>query len=641
MSQRYRFDRVEVVPAERSLLIDGVPAELGSRAFDVLYTLIKNRERVVTKNELLDLVWPGLVVEENNLQAQVSALRKLLGHRAISTIPGRGYQFCLAETPLPPEMPQSAVLDALPSQADPKPNFGAQFAPMHDRRRTVVTDNSFAQANIEANAELAAVMDAMGAAGRLQRPAANHVHALSIAVLPFANLTGNPNDEYFSDGLADQLLQVLAKIEGLRVAARTSAFSFKGKPTTVTEIGQQLNVATLLEGSVRKNGNRVRISVQLIKAADGFQLWSESYDRTLDDIFALQDEIAQFVLAALRAKLLSATPSEIEMRSVAAEVAAAAKGRSNNVEAHRLYLYARFLLNRNADTDVTKSIDYLRQALAIDRECALLWATLSNALSVAADFALIPIEAGVAEAFKTAQHAVLLDSSLSEAHVAMAIHQTQAAQNWSGAAMSIQHAIHLSPTNVDALNEAAQLYYALGQLPQALQYAELSVALDPLNLNCHRNLALVFNALDRLAESERAFRRALELSPTAPIIHANLALTLERQGRHAEAIDEANRELVDFSRLRTLGVLHFRGGDFADADLALNALVESLGGDGGFNIATNFAVRGDANLVFHWLERAYIRHDSGLAYLKANWMFRPLHSDPRWPAFLKKVGLSD
>ncbi len=328
MQQIHRFDRVEVRPAERALLIDGTRAELGSRAFDVLQALIAHRDRVMTKDELLDMAWPGLVVEENNLQAQVSTLRKLLGPKAISTIPGRGYQFSLGETVLA-EVPVATT----PTVAAPKTLTAA---------------------------ERAAVLG-----GNLHLPAV-HVSALSIAVLPFANLTGDPNDEYFSDGLADQLLHVLAKIKGLRVAARTSAFSFKGKSATITEIGRLLNVATLLEGSIRKSGNRVRISVQLVKVEDGFHLWSETYDRTLDDIFAVQDDIAQYVLAELRVKFLTQTSGKIEMRGVEAEVAAAARGRSGNAEAQRLYLQAKFFMNRHAAADVMRCVEYLRQALIID-----------------------------------------------------------------------------------------------------------------------------------------------------------------------------------------------------------------------------------------------------------------------------------
>jgi TolB-like protein len=200
--------------------------------------------------------------------------------------------------------------------------------------------------------------------------------APSIAVLPFVNMGRNEEDEYFADGLAEELLNVLAKIRGLRVAARTSAFTFKGKNATVAEVGRVLNVATVLEGSVRKAGNRLRISVQLVKASDGYHLWSESYDRTLEDIFALQDDIAQSVVKELRTTLLGEAADATAEKAATEAVAAAAKGRATDPEAHRLYLQARYFGDRGSREDIAKSIGYLKEALARDPKFAMAWAEL-------------------------------------------------------------------------------------------------------------------------------------------------------------------------------------------------------------------------------------------------------------------------
>ena len=602
MQQIHRFDRVEVRPAERALLIDGTRAELGSRACDVLQALIAHRDRVMTKDELLDMAWPGLVVEENNLQAQVSTLRKLLGPKAISTIPGRGYQFSLGETVL-----AEATVATTPTVAAPK-----TLTP----------------------AERAAVLG-----GNLHVPATStQVSALSIAVLPFANLTGDPNDEYFSDGLADQLLHVLAKIKGLRVAARTSAFSFKGKSATITEIGRLLNVATLLEGSIRKSGNRVRISVQLVKVEDGFHLWSETYDRTLDDIFAVQDDIAQYVLAELRVKFLTQTSGKIEMRGVEAEVAAATKGRSANAEAQRLYLQAKFFMNRHAAADVMRCVEYLRQALIIDPRFTQAWAALSHALVTAADLGSAPVAESATEALKAVQRALALDADLVDGHVAMCTYQTMHAWDWRGAVNSVQRALHIAPEDVGALKEAARLYYALGKSQMALGYAERAIALDPLNSVCYWYQASSLGVLGRLTEAEAAIRKALELSPDAPSLHFRLAFFLDRLGRHDEALIEANREQADWGRLFALGILHFRSGNVAESDRALNTLIERCGESACIQIAMTYCVRGDADHAFEWLERAYLQRDTGLSYVKSGWLTHPIQKDPRWPVFLKKMG---
>ena len=249
MTASYKFGRFELRPATRQLLVDDQPAPLGARAFDVLRALIEHRERLVTKEELLELAWPGLVVEENNLQVQVSALRKILGNGVIATVAGMGYRF----------MPQVGT-GALSHATQPV-----------DRP-----------------------------------PVADLAHKPSIAVLPFVNMSDDTANEYFADGLAEELLNVLSKIRGLHVASRTSAFSFKGAKVDIPAMAQKLNVATILEGSVRKAGNRVRISAQLIHVATDSYLWSATYDRELEDIFAVQDDIARSVVTELRAALMEA-----------------------------------------------------------------------------------------------------------------------------------------------------------------------------------------------------------------------------------------------------------------------------------------------------------------------------------------------
>jgi TolB-like protein len=252
----YQFGRFELSTATRQLLVDNQPAPLGARAFDVLLTLVERRDRLVTKNELLDLVWPGLVVEENNLQVQISALRKVLGQEAIVTIPGRGYRFTvtLTGTDTVVSSPTSSPGNNLPLALPPLKTL---LAPIDE-------------------------------------------DAPSIAVLPFVNMSDDAANEYFADGIAEELLNVLSKIRGLRVASHTSAFSFKGSKVDIPTVAQRLNVATILEGSVRKVGKRVRITVQLVQVATDSHLWSETYDRELEDIFAVQDDIAQSVVKELR-----------------------------------------------------------------------------------------------------------------------------------------------------------------------------------------------------------------------------------------------------------------------------------------------------------------------------------------------------
>src|SRR4029450_9972980 len=244
----------------------------------------------------------------------------------------------------------------------------------------------------------------------------------SIAVLPFVNMSRDEENEYFADGLAEELLNVLSKIRGLRVASRTSAFHFKGKDVDIPTVAQKLNVATVLEGSVRKAGQRVRITAQLIQVSTDSHLWSETYDRELEDIFAVQDDIAQSVVKELRAALLGEKPDASAMAVAKAEVQAAAKGRGENVEAHRLYLQARFFEDRLTNEDTKKAIDFYRQAIDIDPQFALAWAGLSRTLGHQAGYSW---GRDVAEDFGTAreaaERALQLEPDLAEGHASLGV----------------------------------------------------------------------------------------------------------------------------------------------------------------------------------------------------------------------------
>ena len=286
--------------------------------------------------------------------------------------------------------------------------------------------------------------------------------ANAIAVLPFVNMSRDEDIEYFSDGLAEELLNVLSKIRGLRVAARTSAFSFKGKQTTVTEIGRTLNVASVLEGSIRMAGNRIRISVQLVKVSDGFYLWSRTYDRTMDDIFAVQDDIAQSVVTELRAMLTDENVDTLTDSAVMSEVAAAVRGRADDPEAQRLMLLGRYFLDRTTREDTDKAIENFRKALDIDPEFALCWAELGRAYSVEAGRGWVSVSEGFDRARKAIGRALELEPDLAEAHAQLG--RVQLTNDWDleGAEASYRRALELAPGSSTVLDGASVLAYKLG-----------------------------------------------------------------------------------------------------------------------------------------------------------------------------------
>ena len=575
----YRFGRFELQPGRRELLADGQTVVLGARAFDVLNALVERRERLVAKDELIDLVWSGLVVEENNLQVQVSALRKILGPDAIATVPGRGYKFTL-----PVECADSAP-------AEPT------------------------------------------ASSRAETP--------SIAILPFVNISDDAANEYFADGLSEQLISVLSKIRGLRVAARSSAFSFKGKAATVAAIGDALHVATVLEGSVRKSGNRIRIAVQLVDVATDRHLWSETYDRTLEDIFAVQDDIAQSVLMELRRTLFGDAADAKAGQAVSGQVAAAVRGRGTNPEAYRLFLQARFFFDRYTRDDWAKGIAYLKEALALEPNFALGWAALGRAYANQANWGWAPIDENYAQAREAVARAHALEPDLPEAHTAMASIQMNDDWDYSGADASCRRALELIPGNASVLRQVGWLATWMGRHEEAIDLARRAVEQDPLSAWAYVVLGIALRMAGRFAEAVAPLRMSLELTPQRSSTHAILSLCLLALGRADEALAEAVQEPEETQRIYALAIIHHTAGRRSESDEALGQLAIKHAQMCAFNVAEVYAMRGENDLAFEWLERARVQRDSRVVETKVSPFLRSLHGDPRWDPFLSRIGLAD
>jgi TolB-like protein/tetratricopeptide (TPR) repeat protein len=465
--------------------------------------------------------------------------------------------------------------------------------------------------------------------------------APSIAVLAFANRSNDPNDEYFSDGLADELLNVLAKIRGLRVAARTSSFQFKGKNEDVSVIGRKLHVATVLEGSVRKSGNRVRISVQLVKVTDGFQLWSETYDRTLEDIFAVQDDIAQTVVGALRETLLGAAPGATAIGSVSKEVAEASRGRSDNPEAYRLYLQGRFFIDRLTGPDIARGLECLEAALRLDPDFALAHALKSRAHSYEGGWGLRTPHEATTLARAAALRALALEPDLVEALLALGTLQMWHDWDWAGARASLGRAMRLAPDNPDVLRDYGLLHCLVGELEAGVGCCRRATERDPLNAMGYYYLAFSLPALGLLQEAESASRMALKLSPESIGSRLWMAIVLDLQGRREEALAMALLDTQSWSRLTALVGLYHRLGRKEESAAAMAELEAKDAGHAAFQVAQAHAVRGEVDDAFAWLERAYDQRDAGVSLIKICPWFDSLHGDSRWNAFLRKVGLGD
>jgi len=463
----------------------------------------------------------------------------------------------------------------------------------------------------------------------------------SIAVLPFTDLSPGKDQEYFADGLAEELLNVLTKIRGLRVASRTSAFSFRGTRVDIPTVAQKLNVATILEGSVRKAGTRVRITAQLVEAATDSHLWSETYDRKLKDIFAVQDDIAQAVVKELRGMLLAEKPGASVSAEVKAEVQVAAKGRGENAEAYRLYLQGRFFEDRLTREGTAKAIEYYGQALEIDPAYALGWAGLSRGCANRALFSWDTIAEGFRKARAAADRALDLEPDLPEGHHALGTIRMSHDWDWKGADASFRRALELAPGNAEFLRGMGTLAGHLGRLEEAVALLRRGVVLDPLSVHAHRSLGRMCFFASRLEEAEAAIRKALELNPQAGLCHWMLGQIHLAQGQLDEALEAFRSEPHHAMRLLGMALAHHARGRRVESDAALGQLIDQDASGSPFQIAEAYAYRAEPDLAFEWLERAYVERSPSFSVAKVTPLLNNVHGDPRWPPFLEKMGLAD
>ena len=447
----------------------------------------------------------------------------------------------------------------------------------------------------------------------------------SIAVLPFVNISSEKEQEYFSDGLTEELINLLAKSTDMRVAARTSAFKFKGAKIDVKDVAQKLTVAYVLEGSVQKSGNTIRVTAQLIKAADGKSMWSDSYDRTLDDIFSVQDEIAEKAVKALQATLLAN--------------AYAANSKPRNSESYNLVLQGRHFLAERTQKSVIRAVENFQQALLKEPENAFAYAGLARAYRVQAGQGWLPVVDGFRSSRAAAERAVAIDPQLAEGHEALAYVQSVFDWDWAAAQRSYGKALELEPGNADVLRSAALLMVKLGRFDEAIVGLRMAIERDPLLSSAYSDLSFTLGATGDWAAAESAARSALELSPNGILRHFNIARALLFQGKAEAALQEVELEKGENWRLMGLAIVYHALGRHVESDRTLAEYNAKYASHAAMQIADVHAYRGDVNEAFRWLDRAYAQHDAGIADLKDDPWLKSLALDPRYAALLKKMKL--
>jgi serine/threonine protein kinase/tetratricopeptide (TPR) repeat protein len=456
----------------------------------------------------------------------------------------------------------------------------------------------------------------------------------SIAVLPFVNMSTDPENEYFSDGLSESIINVLTQLDNFKVVARTSAFSFKGKDVNIREIGKELNVANVLEGSVQKAGNRLRITAQLISVKDGYHLWSEKFDRTLDDVFAIQDEISLQIVDNLKAKLGKEEKSMLVKRY------------TDDIEAYNLYLKGRFQFAKITKEGMERALDYFHQVVDKDPKYALAYAGIADCHIRNTWYYFRPPKEELPKALAFAEKALNLDSQLSEAHASLAFTKMMYERDWDGSGKEFECAIDLNPGNSLARSYYSVYFAVLGKHSESIEQAQKALDLDPISLWEMINLGLRYYYDSQFEKSLEQIKKAIDLDPNSYAAHNYSAFPLVCLGRYEEAIQAAQKaEKILGERtphiLCALGLTYSLAGDRGEAEKILEELI-ALSDKGTiplFIIPWIYYALDERDLAFEWMERGFEENDPLLMWIKSDPIIKRLEPDQRYHAMLKKLGL--
>ena len=624
----YEFGPYRLQVDRRLLLRDGVLVALAPKALETLLALIEHRGRVLTKDELLQCVWGDTVVEEGGLARNISVLRKALGetpddHQYIVTVPGRGYRF-VAEV--------VEVADA----ADDKPPVETP-APVGVNDPGLVTANAGAEPRrrgwpwravaLAGLAALAAVALVYGLRVS-QAVDAGRPPISALAVLPLDNLSGDPSQEYFADGTTEALIANLARIRALRVVSRTSVMRFKGATRSLPDIARTLNVDAVVEGSVQRSGDRVRINVQLVHAPTDTHLWARTYERELTDVLKLQGEVAR------------AVGEEIQVQITAEERARLASAGAVNPAAYQEYLLGQHYLWRLTEEDLTRAIGHFEHAIRLDPKYAAGHAGLSHAWWWRGVWGAKTLKQVESPSRAAATRALELDRQLAEAHVSMGRIRFGYDWDWPAAEKDFARALEIDPNSRDAHFFHGMLYMALGRFPESIAHIEKAEQRDPLSAAVQSGFGRILYRARRFDEAIVHLNQAIELEPQTPANYHRLADVYEEVGRYTEAL--AFHRKSDELLGRPAGVgpaiarIYARMGRVDEARRILRTGRTSK--TDWLASAAAYAALDDKDEAFRMLFRMFEERD-GLNYVKTDPRLDSLHSDPRWQVLLRRMNL--
>jgi serine/threonine protein kinase/Flp pilus assembly protein TadD len=447
----------------------------------------------------------------------------------------------------------------------------------------------------------------------------------TIAVLPFANISSDPNQEYISDGLSEELISVLEKNPKLRVTARTSSFYFKGKNVDLKTIASKLDVKNILEGSVQKAGDNLRISADLINVETDATLWSNTYNGTMNNIFALQDSISGNVAEALNVALLGKEAVNPEQKT--------------DPVAYNNYLLGNHFYDLQGKENWEKAVSYYEKALSIDSTYAPAWVGLSAVHSQQADIGYVPVDEGYTKARNEAEKALELNSNSADAYARIGWIKIAYDWDWKGADEAYKKGLELEPGNANVINGGARLAAVLGRFDEAIKLERRAVEINPVSYGAYGNLGFYAWYAGLLVESIAASRKALEINPQYPEIHLIIGRVYLEEGKPDSALMEIKKETEAGWKTDGLALVYYAMGKKKDADDELAELIKGYSDASAFQIAEIYAYRGEKDKAYDWLERAYKQRDGGCSQIVGDPLMRNIVKDPRYAAFMKKMKL--
>ena len=644
-SNLYEFDKFRLDAQSRVLRRGGAAVSLTPKTFDVLLLLVQNAGRIVTKDELMKAVWPDSFVEESNLTQTIFMVRKALDETAdrryILTVQGQGYRFLVPvtetansgaeteapeiETPVPPPDAESAPEIQLPSP------------PRHERdlRSAVIAS---------AGVALVVIVASTLWIWRSPHGAAEQPGRTMLAVLPFENFTGDAGQEYFSDGLTEEMISQLGNLDPahLGIIARTSVMHYKHSQESIPQIGKDLGAQYVIEGSVRRDSERVRITAQLIQVKDQSHLWAREYDRDLGHLLELQSEIAREVANEIEFSLSGSRPTEAGRKAAAHPPGA--KSGPNSYEAFDLYLKGRYFWNKRTVEGFRQAADYFQQAIDKDPKYGRAYAGVSDTFALMSTWYVGPQNELMPKARSAALRALELDESLAEAHASLALIKENYDYDWPGAEKEFRLAIQLDPQYATAHQWYAEFLSWQGRFQEAFAESEQARQLDPLSLIIASDYASILYDSRQYDSAIKQCRSVLELDPNFEHVRDVMIPSYLQLGRYDEAIAEINRGTAYGEgpwALWRKALVYGRSGHAEEARRVLAKLehISSARADRTVTLLTAYSATGQKDRVIELLQKAYSEHSNAVVQIKVDPMYDPIRSDPRFEDLLRRLGL--